>query len=155
VNFGTVDQFSPDAIVVYEKAIVAAAQKSNSTVTEPSDGTERTGAKIRFLLICNPHNPTGQSSHIFSVQPFMLITWIGQCYPKETLSELVDLCARHNIHLVSDEIYALSVFRELPRGPNFTSVLSIESNHQNASQLVHVLYGMSKVTTLNIFNLKI
>jgi xeroderma pigmentosum group C-complementing protein len=53
-------------------------------------------------------------------------------------------CQRHSIHLISDEIYALSVYRADTLHPGFTSVLSIDSTNIIDSRLVHVLYGFSK-----------
>ncbi|TQS34607.1 hypothetical protein Golomagni_05003 [Golovinomyces magnicellulatus] len=85
------------------------------------------GRRIKSCLISNPHNP------------------LGQCYPRKTLEALMALCQRHKIHLISDEIYALSVFSP-PNctSPNFTSVLSINPDGLIDPNLVHVLYGMSK-----------
>lgn len=56
------------------------------------------------------------------------------------------LCQRYQIHLISDEIYALSVWRnrEHADAVKFTSVLSIELTGVIDASLVHVLWGMSK-----------
>jgi aspartate/methionine/tyrosine aminotransferase len=59
----------------------------------------------------------------------------------------MELCQKYNIHLVSDEIYALSVWHN-PENPNavpFTSVLEIDTKDIIDPQLVHVLWGLSKV----------
>ncbi|KAI1760550.1 acc synthase [Hypoxylon sp. FL1150] len=85
------------------------------------------GVNIKAVILCNPHNP------------------LGQCYPRETLIGLMRFCAAKNIHLISDEIYALSVYK--PRnGPseNFTSIRAIDPTDIIDPSLVHVLYGMSK-----------
>ena len=50
------------------------------------------GVKIRALLLCNPHNP------------------LGKCYTVDALKAHFVLCKKYNIHLISDEIYGLSVF---------------------------------------------
>lgn len=66
--------------------------------------------------------------------------------PVETLEEVASFCARHNLHLIMDEIYAQSVF-ENPYAPNatpFTSILSIDLDGVIDSNLVHVMYGISK-----------
>ncbi|KAI0814345.1 PLP-dependent transferase [Xylaria sp. FL0064] len=85
------------------------------------------GRNIRALIICNPHNP------------------LGHCYPRETLIGLLQLCARKGIHLIGDEIYALSVYDRTDRKPEvFTSVLSIDFSGIIDPKQVHVLYGMSK-----------
>lgn len=54
-------------------------------------------------------------------------------------------CQKHQIHFISDEVYALSVFG--PCDPNtlpFTSVLSIDPTGIIDPDLVHVTYAMSK-----------
>ncbi|KAI0491165.1 PLP-dependent transferase [Xylaria cf. heliscus] len=85
------------------------------------------GKNIKALVICNPHNP------------------LGRCYPRETLIGLLQLCARKGIHLISDEIYALSTYDRKDRPSDvFTSVLSIHLSGIIDSSQVHVLYGMSK-----------
>ena len=88
----------------------------------------KNGIKTRALLICNPHNP------------------LGRCYPVEVLKEIMKLCQKYNLHLVSDEIYGLSVFEVdgSVRTP-FTSVLSIDTAELIEEDRIHVLYGMSKV----------
>ncbi|KAH7359711.1 pyridoxal phosphate-dependent transferase [Pyrenochaeta sp. MPI-SDFR-AT-0127] len=90
--------------------------------------SEKNGVKIRALLIVNPHNP------------------LGRCYPRSTLLALMHFCARHTIHLISDEIYALSVF-PTPLSPSavpFTSLLSLDPTGIIDANLVHVTYGLSK-----------
>lgn len=48
------------------------------------------GNKVRALVVCSPHVSLGRS------------------YPEETIIGLMKLCQRHQIHLISDEVYALS-----------------------------------------------
>ena len=59
-------------------------------------------------------------------------------------------CQRHQIHLISDEIYALSVWSnpEAPNAVTFTSVLSIDTTDIIDPGLIHVLWGMSKVSLM-------
>ncbi|KAK5994746.1 1-aminocyclopropane-1-carboxylate synthase 1-like protein [Cladobotryum mycophilum] len=83
------------------------------------------GVKIRALLIVNPNNP------------------LGRCYPRKTLVQLMKFCQKHQIHLISDEVYALSVFGEGDGLPGFTSVLTIEPGYID-DELLHVIYGFSK-----------
>ncbi|MGL4859226.1 MAG: MalY/PatB family protein [Enterobacteriaceae bacterium] len=59
------------------------------------------------LLLCNPHNPT------------------GRCWSKEELSELMTLCERWSVTVLSDEIWADLL---LP-GSHFTSVLHLAQNY--------------------------
>jgi len=90
------------------------------------------GIKIRALLICNPHNP------------------LGKCYSRETLVALLKLCEKHSIHLISDEVYGLSVFVvEGEERVPFTSVLSIDPTGLLRTDQLHVMYGMSKVSAVH------
>lgn len=57
-------------------------------------------------------------------------------------------CDQHKIHLISDEIYALSVYNPDANHTAFCSVLSINPSGIIDPNLVHVLYGMSKVKTV-------
>lgn len=89
------------------------------------------GVKIRALMLCHPHNP------------------LGRCYSKETIIGLMKLCQKYRIHLVSDEIYALSVWKntvdKLEKEPApFHSALSIDTAGIIDRELVHVLWGFSK-----------
>ncbi|KAK7181858.1 hypothetical protein DPSP01_002446 [Paraphaeosphaeria sporulosa] len=89
------------------------------------------GVKVRALLLCNPHNP------------------LGRCYSKATIVQLMLLCQKYQMHLISDEIYALSVWEntvdklEAPPTP-FESALSIDTREIIDAALVHVLWGFSK-----------
>ncbi|KAF7591387.1 hypothetical protein BBP40_001613 [Aspergillus hancockii] len=66
------------------------------------------GIRIRAVLIVNPHNP------------------VGRCYPAETLKEIIRFCNRHQLHLISDEVYASCIFDSGdPGAVPFTSVLSV------------------------------
>lgn len=56
-------------------------------------------------------------------------------------------CQEHNLHLISDEVYALSVWTnpEVPYAPEFTSLLAMNPNNIIDGNLIHVVWGMSKV----------
>ena len=93
----------------------------------------QTGRRVRALMLCHPHNP------------------LGRCYPHPTLVALMRLCQRYQMHFISDEIYALSVWEntidDLPSPPvPFESALSINTTGTEIidPHLVHVLWGMSK-----------
>lgn len=54
-------------------------------------------------------------------------------------------CQKHRIHLISDEIYGLSVFESNEPGTvPFTSILSINPEGLIDPDLLHVIYGMAK-----------
>jgi aspartate/methionine/tyrosine aminotransferase len=90
--------------------------------------SESLGTKVKALILCNPHNP------------------LGRCYSRETLIAIMRVCQKHRIHLISDEIYALSVWHnpEYPDATTFTSALSIDTTNIISPELVHVLWGLSK-----------
>lgn len=54
-------------------------------------------------------------------------------------------CNKHKIHLISDEIYAYSVYHTGASTPGFTSILSLDTTGIIDNDLVHVMYGMAKV----------
>lgn len=55
-------------------------------------------------------------------------------------------CEKHKIHLISDEVYALSVFGSDDHNlAPFTSALGIEVKDLIDPTRLHVLTGMSKV----------
>ncbi|KAF2111951.1 pyridoxal phosphate-dependent transferase [Lophiotrema nucula] len=95
--------------------------------------SQNSGVKVKALLLCHPHNP------------------LGRCYPEETIVELMELCQKYQIHLISDEIYAMSVWGQHVTDPSldtdtvpFESVLSIDTDDIIDPSLVHVLWGLSK-----------
>jgi len=68
--------------------------------------------------------------------------------------EYMRFCDKHQIHLVSDEIYALTTFPtdDIPNPTPFTSLLSIPKDNIIDPTLCHVVYGMSKVF-IQVFSL--
>jgi aspartate/methionine/tyrosine aminotransferase len=59
----------------------------------------------------------------------------------------MQFCQKHSLHLISDEVYALSVWEnpEAPNAPGFTSALAIDPDGLIDRDLIHVLWGMGKV----------
>lgn len=125
VSFDENDPLSLEGVDKYEEAILEFQQ--------------RTGKKVKALMLCHPHNP------------------LGRCYPKEVLIKMMQLCQRYQVHLISDEIYALSIFEntvdEHPSPAKFESVLSIDPTGIIDPGLVHALWGMSKDFGANGFRL--
>lgn len=104
----------------------AVAQYENALV----DFEKNTGKRVRAVMLCHPHNP------------------LGRYYPRSVLVELMKFCQKHQIHLISDEIYALSTWENKvdpdTTAAGFESVLSIDTANIIDPALVHVLWGMSK-----------
>lgn len=70
----------------------------------------------------------------------------GRTYPSATLQALMSFCEKNKIHLISDEVYALSTYNMGSEDElGFTSVLSINPCELIDENRLHVLYGMSKV----------
>lgn len=95
---------------------------------------EKEGVRVKAVMLVNPSNP------------------LGRCYSRDTLVEVMKFCQRRQLHLISDEVYGLSVFgaelsdsyaEEKALAP-FTSVLSIETKGVIDPGLLHVEYGTSK-----------
>ena len=86
---------------------------------------------IKALILTNPHNP------------------LGQCYPKCVLEDCLRFCQRRNIHLISEEVFALSTFNpsqvDLPETRHFVSMLAVDPNALDCDPgRVHVVWSMSK-----------
>ena len=88
----------------------------------------RRGKRVKALILCSPHNP------------------LGRCYTPDVLKAYLRLCSKHGIHMISDEVYAMSVFpnKDIPNPTPFRSVLSLEYREFIDPLSLHVLYGMSK-----------
>ncbi|CAJ2650672.1 unnamed protein product [Trifolium pratense] len=80
--------------------------------------------KIKGLLVTNPSNP------------------LGTIMDKETLTTLVSFINEKHIHLISDEIYASTVFCH----PSFISIAEIieDANIECNHNLIHIVYSLSK-----------
>lgn len=67
--------------------------------------------KVKLLLLCNPHNPA------------------GRVWRKEELLRLNDICKRHGVMVISDEIHCELVFS----GYHYTPFASINEDCKNNS----------------------
>jgi len=76
----------------------------------------------KAILLTNPHNP------------------LGSILSEQVLREFIDLSEKHGLHLISDEVYAMTRNSKT----DFTSIMQIDSKYQN----IHMLYGMAKDFTL-------
>ena len=88
------------------------------------------GQRIAGIVLCNPHNP------------------LGRCYSPEVIRRLMCLCQEYDAHLISDEIYALSVWENTvdkqPASVSFQSCLAIDTRGLIDRSRIHVVWGMSK-----------
>eukprot|EP01018_Ginkgo_biloba_P012779 Gb_22779 [translate_table: standard] len=84
--------------------------------------TKKRGITVRALLISNPSNP------------------VGNTLDSDTLFTLLEFAREKNIHFISDEIYAGSVYAS----PQFTSVAEVVDSGNFDKSKVHIIYGISK-----------
>ncbi|KAJ1892554.1 hypothetical protein LPJ66_006276 [Kickxella alabastrina] len=97
---------------------------------------ERSGGRAKVLFLMSPHNPLGVS------------------YPRDVMRRFFEFARRHDLFVIVDEIYALSVFDRSEIVAPFESVLSwhdLDSYIDPAS--VVVLHGLSKDFGLNGFRM--
>jgi len=81
----------------------------------------------RVLLLTNPHNP------------------LGRIMPPAELQALMDWCDAHEVHLVADEIYALSCFGQHLTSSTSKSFVSIgEMLKGTLGPRRHVVWALSK-----------
>ena len=94
---------------------------------EARERAEEQGTNVKMVVLCNPHNP------------------LGRCYTKDMLMGVMRFCGKWGIHLVVDEVYAMSVYStacatDIP----FTSILSLNSTPHIAPTHLHQIYSLSK-----------
>lgn len=83
---------------------------------------KKRGVKVRAVLVSNPSNP------------------VGNLLSRETLYDLLDFVTEKNIHLISDEIYAGSIYENT----KFVSVAEVVEAEDFDRSRVHIIYGLSK-----------
>lgn len=85
--------------------------------------------KIRALLLVNPNNP------------------LGRCYPQEVIQACLKFCELHDLHFISDEIYALTSYptHDVPETDRFVSALSLDLSALSCNPArVHTVWSISK-----------
>ncbi len=119
-DVGSGESPPPEAYYLSRAALDAAKQKS----------IEENGIEPRILLISHPQNP------------------LGICYPPSVVKEAIDWCKENKIHLISDEIYAGSVYQK--DTADFSSALKLASSPTpgepglGLGPYVHLVYALSK-----------
>lgn len=101
-------------------AITQALEKAFSNSLRP----------VKALIVTNPHNP------------------LGRCYSQDNLLAFTRFCGRHDIHFISDEVYALSTYgndQTASATSSFVSALSLNLEDVECERSkVHVIWSMSK-----------
>lgn len=90
---------------------------------EAYDKAQRDNIKVKGVIITNPSNP------------------LGTTLDRETLTSLVSFINEKKIHLVCDEMYAATAFKQ----PDFISISEIAKDDTNCNlDLIHIVYSLSK-----------
>eukprot|EP01080_Neovahlkampfia_damariscottae_P007780 gene7780-12254_t len=88
--------------------------------------------KVKCVFLVNPNNPT------------------GQIYTEKNLEEIFKWCDEKNIHVVVDQIYALSVFKK----NSFVCASSFYGKiSEKFDSMLHIFWGISKDFGLSGFRL--
>jgi aspartate aminotransferase len=100
------------------KPIFLDTKKENHFKVTPKDIENNITPKTKMIFITNPSNPT------------------GVVYTREELRKIVDVCFKHNIYILADEIYEKICYID--------SFVSIASLSNDAKDITITINGLSK-----------
>lgn len=100
------------------KVVPCISHEENNWTLDPDDMRSKITDKTKAIVINNPNNPT------------------GAVYDEKTLKEVFDIAGEHNIVVVGDEIYGLTVF-DGKKAPSLGAIAN--------DVPVIVINGMSKI----------
>ena len=88
--------FKESIIVNNRKAIISNLIKENDKYVIDFNDFEKKiiDNNVKLYILCNPHNP------------------VGRVWDKEELEKIIDICNRHNVFIISDEIHADFVYNK-------------------------------------------
>lgn len=127
-----------DVFSVTEKSIPQSAYyPTEQSLNAAYEQAKKSGSEPKVLLLSHPNNP------------------LGVCYPTEVVEECINWARERKVHLISDEIYAGSVYRKknpLTDNDTFQSALTIAADeNRNVDKpglglgpYVHFVYALSK-----------
>ncbi|MEW5758016.1 MAG: pyridoxal phosphate-dependent aminotransferase [Candidatus Omnitrophota bacterium] len=101
------------------KPIIIKTVKENNYRLTPALLEQHITKRTKLLILNSPSNPT------------------GQVYSKEEIKQFADVCVKHNILVISDEIYEKIIFDNKPH-------ISIASLGSQINDLTITVNGMSK-----------
>ncbi|WOG96961.1 hypothetical protein DCAR_0416300 [Daucus carota subsp. sativus] len=99
---------------------------SKNTLEQTFNQARKRGKRIRGVLISNPSNP------------------VGNILNRELLYNLLTFAEEKNIHIISDEVFAGSVYGN----EEFVSMAEILQSEDFEKERVHIIYGLSKDLSL-------
>ena len=92
--------------------------KTNNFKINPQDLEKSITPKTKMLILCSPSNPT------------------GAVYDEKELKQIASICLKHNIYILSDEIYEKLIYGK--------KHISIASVNDKIKKLTIVVNGVSK-----------
>ena len=102
-------------------------KKDGRYVMDLADMEEKIKDGVTMYILCNPHNP------------------VGRVWEKEELEQVVELCAKYNVTIFSDEIHSDIIYE----GHKHTPLLSVSEKAKEIG-----LLAMAPSKTFNIAGLK-
>eukprot|EP00697_Spironema_sp_BW2_P004514 gnl/Spiro4/16135_TR8672_c0_g1_i1.p1 gnl/Spiro4/16135_TR8672_c0_g1~~gnl/Spiro4/16135_TR8672_c0_g1_i1.p1 ORF type:complete len:445 (+),score=63.23 gnl/Spiro4/16135_TR8672_c0_g1_i1:27-1337(+) len=100
-------------------------------IEELEDTIARSSKRLKALLVVSPSNPCGSVA------------------PRETMSAICELARRHNLWLISDEIYGGLILS--PETHQFTSSVEFEGDRAPETSKLVVISGVSKMYAMTGF----
>lgn len=91
------------------------------------------------MILCNPHNP------------------LSGCYSKDALLDLLEFCQERDLHLIADEMYALTNLTLSEESHQFVSTLSLSEPFSPQGYVkvdpsrIHVVWSASKLFGMSGF----
>ncbi|KFK26777.1 hypothetical protein AALP_AA8G292300 [Arabis alpina] len=93
-----------------------------SALEQALNQARKRGSRVSGILFSNPSNP------------------VGNILSRETLHDILRFAQEKNIHVISDEIFAGSVYGD----KEFVSMAEIAGSGEFDKSRVHIIYGLSK-----------
>ena len=85
---------------------------------------------VKMYILCNPHNP------------------LGRVWKKEEIQKIVDICKKHNVYIISDEIHQDFAYKE----NKHTSILHFAKEYQNIFAITSTSKSFSLASLKNAFS---
>lgn len=87
---------------------------------------------IKLMILCNPHNP------------------VGRVWTREELTSLADICLRHHVYVISDEIHGDFVWRGHEQTP-YASISEEACLHSMMCTAPSKTFNLAGMATSNLF----